>query len=185
MTSNTPLPQVSLILGGARSGKSRHAEQLVQGSGLAPIYLATAEPGDAEMAARIRLHRERRGPAWQTREAPLELPTAIRDEAAPDRAILVDCLTLWLSNLLGAGRDSETETALLIEALAAPAGPLVLVSNEVGQGIVPLGELSRRFVDAAGRLHQAVAARADRVVLMVAGLPLALKPGIETPPCTS
>ena len=176
------LPGVTLVLGGARSGKSRHAEALVLASGLLPVYLATAEALDDEMAARIAHHRARREPVWRTVEAPLELAATLEREAAPDRAILVDCLTLWLSNLLGADRDPGAACEQLAATLGRLAGPLVLVSNEVGQGIVPANPLARRFVDEAGRLHQAIAARADRVVLMLAGLPQVLK---SEPSCTS
>lgn len=183
----TPLPPLTLVLGGARSGKSRHAEALVLGSGLDPVYLATAEPLDGEMSERIALHRDRRGPAWRTLEVPIRLAAALRQEATADRAILVDCLTLWLSNLLGAGHDIEAETRELCAALRHLAGPVVLVSNEVGQGVVPPNALARRFVDDAGRLHQAIVAQADQVVFMVAGLPSVLKaPGdpVESA-CTS
>lgn len=171
---------MSLILGGARSGKSAHAEALVTGSGLAPVYLATAQALDDEMRARIDQHRARRGPGWRTIEEPLALPDTLGRAAGPDRAVLVDCLTLWLSNLLLAGRDVEAAGAALVAVLERRPGPVVLVSNEVGLGIVPLGEISRAFVDHAGRLHQRIAAVADRVRLMVAGLPLDLKP-----PCIS
>ncbi|MGE3291919.1 MAG: bifunctional adenosylcobinamide kinase/adenosylcobinamide-phosphate guanylyltransferase [Geminicoccaceae bacterium] len=176
----TVLPPVTLILGGARSGKSAHAEALVTGSGLLAVYVATAQPLDDEMRARIDRHRERRGSAWRTIEEPLELPDAIGREAGPGRAVLVDCLTLWLTNLLLAGRDADAAGDALVSALERRDGPVVLVANEVGSGIVPLGELSRAFVDHAGRLHQRIAASADRVRLMVAGLPLDLKP-----PCIS
>jgi adenosylcobinamide kinase/adenosylcobinamide-phosphate guanylyltransferase len=169
------LPAITLVLGGARSGKSRHAEALVLASGLEPVYLATAEALDDEMVARIACHRARREPAWRTVEAPLDLAAGLEREAASDRAVLVDCLTLWLSNLLRAERDVAAETVALTATLGRLAGPVVLVSNEVGQGIVPANPLARRFVDEAGRLHQAIAARADRVVLMVAGLPHVLK----------
>lgn len=168
------LPGVTLVLGGARSGKSRYAEGLIgeRGSGL---YLATAEAGDDEMAERIRLHRARRGAGWETVEEPLDLPQAISRHARPQRPMLVDCLTLWLGNLMGAGRDIDAATAALLAALAAAKGVVVLVSNEVGLGIVPATPLGRAFRDHAGRLNQAVAAAADRVVLVAAGLPLILK----------
>lgn len=165
-----------LILGGARSGKSRYAEALVEGQPGRCLYLATAEPGDAEMAARIAQHQARRGPRWRTVEAPLDLAGTLERLAAPDAAVLVDCLTLWLSNLMGAARDIEAESAALAAALGRLAGPVVLVSNEVGQGIVPDNPLARRFRDHAGRLHQRVAEQADAVAFLVAGLPLALKP---------
>jgi adenosylcobinamide kinase/adenosylcobinamide-phosphate guanylyltransferase len=170
-----PLSPSTLVLGGARSGKSRYAEALIASRG-AGLYLASAEAGDAEMAERIRQHRARRGAAWETLEEPLELAAALIREARPDRPILVDCLTLWLSNLLLAGRDLEAETRQLVGSLAALRGPVVLVSNEVGLGIVPDNALARRFRDAAGRLNQEVAAACERVVLVAAGLPLILKP---------
>jgi adenosylcobinamide kinase / adenosylcobinamide-phosphate guanylyltransferase len=131
------LPPVTLVLGGARSGKSRHAEQLVAAAATSGTYCATAEPGDAEMAARIASHRARRGRFWRTVEVPLALAEAIAGHADPDRPLLVDCLTLWLSNLFGADRDIEAETAALVAALRAADGSVVLVANEVGLGLVP------------------------------------------------
>jgi adenosyl cobinamide kinase/adenosyl cobinamide phosphate guanylyltransferase len=170
-------PNLMLILGGARSGKSRYAEGLI--AALPPpwnppwIYVATAEPGDGEMRARIAAHRARRGPSWQTVEAPQELAEAvILAQPAP---VLVDCLTLWLSNLMLIDADIEAETVRLERALEAATAPIVLVSNEVGSGIVPEHPLGRSFRDLQGALNQRIAARADRVVLMVAGLPLAVK----------
>ena len=175
----TPLPQelppVTLILGGARSGKTAHAEALVLGSGLQPVYLATAQALDAEMAERIRRHRLQRAQGWLTVEEPLELPHAVADAAGANRAVLVDCLTLWLTNLLLAGRDVEAAGDQLSAHLADLPGPVVLVSNEVGLGVVPMGELSRTFVDHAGRLHQRLAAAADWVRFVAAGLSLDLK----------
>jgi adenosylcobinamide kinase/adenosylcobinamide-phosphate guanylyltransferase len=166
---------VTLVLGGGRSGKSRHAEALVEGQPGACIYLATAEASDREMAERSRRHRARRGRRWQTLEEPLDLADALRGAARPEAAVLVDCLTLWLSNLLGAGRDVDAEIDGLVAILPKLAGSVVFVSNEVGLGIVPEGALARAFVDHAGRLHQAVAAAAPSVLFMAAGLPLALK----------
>lgn len=166
---------LTLVLGGARSGKSRHAETLVLESGLAPVYLATAQALDDEMAGRIAAHRARRGLVWRTVEEPLDLVGALQRECAPERIVLVDCLTLWLSNLMSAGRDVEVESARLLEALPGLAGPLVLVSNEVGQGVVPDNAMARRFIDHAGLLHQGIAVQADAVVLMSAGLPHRLK----------
>jgi adenosylcobinamide kinase/adenosylcobinamide-phosphate guanylyltransferase len=166
---------VTLVLGGARSGKSARAEALVQGCGLAPVYVATAQALDGEMEERIRQHRLRRGTGWLTLEEPLALAETLAQEARPGRAVLVDCLTLWLTNLMVAGRDMTVEADRLLAVLQAPGGPVVLVSNEVGLGIVPLDAMSRAFVDHAGRLHQKIAALADWVQLMAAGLPLDLK----------
>jgi adenosylcobinamide kinase/adenosylcobinamide-phosphate guanylyltransferase len=169
------LPPLTLILGGARSGKSAFAEALVLGSGLKPVYIATAEALDGEMAERIDRHRERRGAGWRLVEQPLELAAALGEHAGAGRAVLVDCLTLWLTNLLLAGRDPSREADRLLAALEVLPGPAVLVSNEVGLGVVPMDGLSRRFVDEAGRLHQRLAAVAQEAVFMVAGLPLHLK----------
>lgn len=167
-----------LILGGARSGKSALAERLAVESALAVTYVATARPGeDEEMRARIRHHQERRPAHWGLVEAGADLAGVLRAHAAPDRCLLVDCLTLWLTHLLW-DEDEATcsrEQTRLLQALADLPGRLILVSNETGMGIVPLGELTRRFCDEAGRLHQAVAARCERVTLTVAGLPLVLK----------
>jgi adenosylcobinamide kinase/adenosylcobinamide-phosphate guanylyltransferase len=165
--------KLTLVLGGARSGKSRYGESVI--TALPPPwgYLATAEALDAEMTERIGAHRARRGPNWQTIEAPRDLVTALRTyEKMP---VLVDCLTLWLSNLMLAEADVETEAMRLEDALAAAGAPVVLVANEVGSGIVPDHPLGRRFRDLQGLLNQRMAARADRVVLMVAGLPLPIK----------
>lgn len=172
-----PLPAITLILGGARSGKSRHAERLVEGAADHGTYCATAEPGDAEMAARIATHRARRGAFWRTVEVPLALPEAIRAETRPDRPLLVDCLTLWLSNVMLAGRVVDGGAAELSGALRDAAGPVVLVANEVGLGLVPETPLGRRFRDEAGWLNQEIATLADRVVFVAAGLPLVLKGG--------
>jgi len=168
------LPLVTLVLGGARSGKSLYAEQII-GEGGPGLYLATAEGGDAEMAERIRLHRARRGPGWETLEEPLDLAGAIARSARPNRPILVDCLTLWLTNLILAEHDTAAAREGLIAACERVSAPLVLVGNEVGLGIVPENALARRFRDEAGRLHQALAARAASVVFMVAGLPMQVK----------
>jgi len=167
----------SLILGGARSGKSALAERMAIASGVEVVYVATAQPRDAEMAARIAHHRARRPIGWLSVEEPLALAATLRAQARPDRCVLVDCLTLWLSNLLG---DEDTkrfahERAALLDAVPTLPGILLLVSNEVGSGVVPMGELSRRFVDEAGRLHQALAAQCEQVLWVAAGLPLALK----------
>lgn len=165
-----------LVLGGRRSGKSRYAESLVLGSGLAPVYVATATPGDEEMKERIAAHRDRRGAGWRTLEAPVLLADAVARAATAANAVLVDCLTLWLANLMEADFDIGTETATLMATLEKAAGPVVLVSNEVGSGVVPDNALARRYSDAHGILNQRVAAAVGRVVLMTAGLPLRLKP---------
>jgi len=169
-------PTVTLVLGGARSGKSAYAERLIAARDGAPVYIATAEPGDDEMAERIAAHRARRGEGWRTIEAPIELAGALRAEARPGNAVLVDCLTIWLSNLLFAARDIDADMAGLMDALSEVEGPVVLVSNEVGLGIVPENALARAFRDHAGRLNQMVAQAADEVVLVTAGLPMTLKP---------
>jgi adenosylcobinamide kinase / adenosylcobinamide-phosphate guanylyltransferase len=173
---SSTLPRVTLVLGGARSGKSRHAEALVETSGLACHYLATGTAGDGEMAARIEAHQARRGGQWTLHEEPLALALTLERITAPDRAVLVDCLTLWLTNLLVAERDLEAATAGLLRSLETAGGPVVFVSNEVGQGVVPMNAMARAFVDATGALHQRLAALADRVDLVTAGLPLTLKP---------
>jgi adenosylcobinamide kinase/adenosylcobinamide-phosphate guanylyltransferase len=173
------LPHLTLVLGGARSGKSRHAEALIEEAAGEAVYLATAEAGDGEMAERIRYHRNRRATQsvtkWRTIEEPVALVASLGEMVRPDRPVLVDCLTLWLSNLLLAGRDIVAETAELVAALPGLAGSLVLVANEVGLGIVPDNALARAFRDHAGRLNQAVASVADRVIFVAAGLPLVLK----------
>ena len=169
------LPRVSLVLGGARSGKSRYGEALVEKAAARALYLATAEARDAEMAERIRRHRARRGTRWTTIEEPRALTDRLRTEARADRPILVDCLTLWLANLMEAGGDIEEDTAALVAALPGLGGPVVFIANEVGLGIVPENALARAFRDHAGRLNQMMAASADRVVFIAAGLPLILK----------
>ena len=163
-----------LVLGGARSGKSRYAEQWVSSQGSRPAYIATAQAMDDEMAERIARHRQDRGDGWQTVEAPLELAAAINEAASYADAILVDCLTLWLSNWTLSGEDPPV--AELIETVAACAHPIALVANEVGLGIVPDNALSRQFRDEAGRLNQKLAAYVERVVMIVAGLPIQIKP---------
>ena len=178
----------TLIFGGARSGKSAYAERLALASGKEVMYLATAAAGDAEMAARIDLHRQQRPAAWPTLEEPLALGTALLKWCQPGRLILVDCLTLWLSNLMFSSPEHypevgaitlpplfESERAHFLQALSKIEGDVILVSNEVGMGIVPNGAISRRFTDEAGRLNQAVAARCEHVMLVAAGLPLVLK----------
>jgi adenosylcobinamide kinase/adenosylcobinamide-phosphate guanylyltransferase len=162
-----------LVLGGARSGKSRYAEARIRGAGGPLVYIATAQAFDDEMTDRIAHHRADRGPDWRTVEAPIELPTAI--EQANGAAVLVDCLTLWATNLLLADADIDAATGRLLAAICAHPGPLALVSNEIGLGIVPDNALSRRFRDIAGRLNQMVAAAVDEVQFIAAGLPLTLK----------
>lgn len=168
---------IELVIGGARSGKSRYAERRALESGLAVIYVATAEAGDAEMAARIKHHRTHRPADWRTVEAPLALVDALEKAASAKTCVLVDCLTLWLTNLIFAERENEIER--LLAALPALPGEIVLVSNEVGWGIVPENALARRFQDAQGQLNQRIAGLADNVTLVAAGLPLVLK---HTPP---
>ena len=167
-------PQLTLVLGGARSGKSAYAEALLADAAEA-VYLATAEPGDQEMAERIRLHQRRRGAAWTTVEEPLDLTGALAAHCRAGRPLLVDCLTLWLSNVLLAGGDAGAAIDRLAASLPDLPGPLVMVANEVGLGIVPGNALARAFRDHAGRLNQRVAAAAQHVVFIAAGLPLVLK----------
>lgn len=168
-----------LVLGGARSGKSRLAEQLTAEqagtSGLSQIYIATAEAWDDEMRARLAEHRRRRGPEWRTVEAPTQLPAALAEASTPTTAVLVDCLTLWLTNVMLADQDTAAAGDALIAAVTAAPGPVILVSNEVGLGIVPDNALARRFRDAQGRLNQDMAAACDTVIFVAAGLPMTLK----------
>jgi adenosylcobinamide kinase / adenosylcobinamide-phosphate guanylyltransferase len=172
--SLSTIPALTLVLGGARSGKSRHAESLLAALPPPWVYVATAEAGDAEMAERIAAHRARRGANWRTVEAPHDLAAALADGEGR-LPVLVDCLTLWLSNRMLAEADVEAETAHLETALAGRPAPVILVSNEAGLGIVPDNALARRFRDLQGLLNQRMAAHADRVVFMVAGLPLVVK----------
>lgn len=178
----------TLFLGGARSGKSAHAEQLAVASGKEVVYIATGAAGDAEMAERIAHHRAQRPAHWRTVEEPMALAAALAEWRSPQRIVLVDCLTLWLCNLLFSdGRQYpdvgaielperfHQERAALLSELAVARGDVALVSNEVGLGIVPWGAVSRCYADEAGRLNQAVAAACDRVVFVAAGLPLVLK----------
>lgn len=171
----------TLILGGARSGKSAHAERLAEATGHAVTYIATAQVYDAEFGARVAHHLARRPSHWKTVETPHQLAAALQAEAAEDRCLVVDCLTLWLAQCIcpecapPEGVDWQRERAALLETLATLPGRIILVSNEVGMGIVPLGEINRQFQDEQGRLNQAVAAIATEVIFVAAGLPLKLK----------
>lgn len=175
------LPDLTLVLGGARSGKSHHAENLIAGhldaraSIIRPTYIATAEAGDGEMVNRIADHRARRGDRWHTEETLLALAETIVAATDDGQPALVDCLTLWLSNVMHAELDLDAEIATLLDAFSHAKGPVVCVANEVGLGIVPDNKLARAFRDAAGRLNQQVAAQADRVDFIAAGLPITLK----------
>ncbi|MES2821513.1 MAG: bifunctional adenosylcobinamide kinase/adenosylcobinamide-phosphate guanylyltransferase [Pseudomonadota bacterium] len=166
-----------LILGGARSGKSRLAERLATESGWPVTYIATSQALDGEMSARVREHRARRPAHWDLVEEPLALARVLREQAADENCLLVDCLTLWLTNLLMLDDEVRlrAEREALLACLADLPGRLLLVSNETGLGVVPLGELTRRYVDEAGWLHQALAAQCQRVIFTVAGLPMVLK----------
>lgn len=172
---STDRSPVILLLGGARSGKSSHAQTIAQAIGGNLVYLATAQALDDEMSQRIARHREDRGTAWRTIECPIDLPGAVTTEAQSGAVLLVDCLTLWASNLLLSDTDCDIATDRLIEAIAAATCPVIIVSNEVGQGIVPDNALARRFRDIAGTLNRRVAAEATEVFLMIAGLALRLK----------
>jgi adenosylcobinamide kinase/adenosylcobinamide-phosphate guanylyltransferase len=171
------LPRLTLVLGGARSGKSRYAEALIESAVDRALYLATAEPLDDEMRVRIAHHRARRGTRWTTVEEPLALADALVRESRLGHPVLVECLTIWLSNVLLAGRDADREIAAFMSALKRIEAPVVVVANEVGMGIVPENALARAFRDHAGRLNREIAALADRVILVVAGLPLVVKNG--------
>jgi adenosylcobinamide kinase / adenosylcobinamide-phosphate guanylyltransferase len=165
-------PQLTLITGGARSGKSRYGESLIASEAPPWTYIATAEALDGEMSTRIAEHRARRGNQWRTVEAPRDLPGALAEASSP---VLVDCLTMWVSNLLLADMDVAAETARLEKVFSARSGHVVLITNEVGSGIVPENALARRFRDVQGKLNQKLAGRADRVVLVVCGLPMIVK----------
>ncbi|GGE03311.1 adenosylcobinamide kinase/adenosylcobinamide phosphate guanyltransferase [Polymorphobacter glacialis] len=171
MTKNS----LTFFLGGARSGKSRLAQEMAESQHGSLAYLATGQAFDAEMADRIARHRTDRGPRWRTTDCPLDLPAAIAREAVLGNIVLVDCLTLWTSNLLLSDADLPAAQAALLAALAAARCPVILISNETGLGIVPDNALARQFRDAAGRLHQQVAALADTVFFVAAGLTLRLK----------
>jgi adenosylcobinamide kinase/adenosylcobinamide-phosphate guanylyltransferase len=165
-----------LALGGARSGKSAYAQALAEAAAPERVYLATAEAGDAEMADRIARHQAARGQSWMTREAPLALVEALVAEAQPGRVVLVDCLTLWITNLMLAGRDVEAEVARFAEAVGGLRAPVIVVSNEVGLSLVPETRLGRDFRDFQGRANAALARACDAVVFVAAGLPTVLKP---------
>lgn len=171
-----PLPPLSLVLGGARSGKSLFAETLVLESGLEPVYLATGAGRDSEMQARISAHQARRGSNWLTIEEEIDLAAALEQNTSRGRAVLVDCMTMWTANLMGSGRNLELEFIRLLDVLPRLAGPVVCVSGEVGLGIVPDNAAARAFADHLGTLNQKLALAAGYVVLMAAGLPLQLKP---------
>lgn len=164
-----------LVLGGARSGKSSYAESLARNWKGPRVFIATAQAHDEEMAERIKAHRERRGKKWDTVGAMLDLPGALRKANAEDSFILIDCLTLWLTNVMLAEQDCRAAVSELIDALSIAAGTVVVVSNEVGSGIVPENVLARKFRDVAGEANQRIAQEADEVVLVTAGLPLVLK----------
>ena len=166
---------VCLVLGGARSGKSLFAERLIEECGLEAWYIATAQAHDAEMTERISRHRRRRADVWRTIEEPLHLAEALDNATSPSRGVLVDCLTLWLANIMACGRSPGQDIDGLLHVLGSATGQIVLVSNEVGMGIVPENALARTFRDEAGAMHQRIAAMAGRVVLVTAGLPLVLK----------
>jgi adenosylcobinamide kinase/adenosylcobinamide-phosphate guanylyltransferase len=177
------LPELHFILGGARSGKSAYAEQLAGAAGRSVTYIATARLGDGEFAARVALHRARRPPEWDLIEAPLHLDQAVRQADGAHRVILIDCLTLWLANLLcppdsEAGALEALWPELLerfVAALQSARAQVLIVSNEIGLGVVPMGALTRHYVDELGRLNQRIAALCPSVTLMVAGIPLAIK----------
>jgi adenosylcobinamide kinase/adenosylcobinamide-phosphate guanylyltransferase len=168
------LPRLSLILGGAASGKSAFAENLVRGTGLRQIYVATAQVYDDEMADKVTRHREQRGDQWITIEEPIDIAGALTT-AAVDDIILIDCATLWLTNLILGDYDVAAHTQALLAAIDTCPAPVVIVSNEVGQGIVPDNALSRQFRNAQGKLNQDIAAKSGLVVAVMAGLPVALK----------
>lgn len=168
------LPDLTLIIGGAASGKSDFAERLVIASGRSKIYLATAQAHDAEIGAKISRHQTSRGDGWRTVEAPLDLCPALASASADD-VILLDCATLWLTNQMMADTDLQAVQTTLLNALADCAAPVVVVSNEVGAGIVPENALARKFREAQGRLNQRLAAQSDLTVTVIAGLPMVLK----------
>jgi adenosylcobinamide kinase/adenosylcobinamide-phosphate guanylyltransferase len=167
-----------LVIGGQRSGKSAFAENLIAKSGKLRVYIATAARRDGEMAERIATHRARRGPHWTVIEEPLELPSVLEQVAEESTAVLVDCLTLWLANLFEAKRDIDKEVEALIALLESRKAPVVLVSGEVGLGVIPMNARSRAYADALGTLNQRVAGEVGRVVFMAAGQPVLIKPSV-------
>lgn len=167
--------RTALVLGGARSGKSAFSERLVQTTGLERHYIATGRAYDDEMRERITRHQDDRGPSWVTHEEPVELVRTLRAIDAPGRVVLVDCLTLWVTNLMMEGADIAAHSAELADQLTRIDAKIILVSNEVGLGIVPENKMAREFRDHAGRLHQQIAAVADEVFFVAAGLPLRMK----------
>lgn len=170
-----PSGKITLVLGGARSGKSKYAENCAENSGLEPFYIATGRAYDDEMRARINIHQDRRGLNWTTVEEPLDLAGSLLKTASQNRFVLVDCLTLWVTNLMMAERDIEAETTRLLEVFPKLSGEIFFVSNEVGLGIVPDNRMAREFRDYAGFLHQRVAEKAREVYFMAAGLSLKMK----------
>ena len=168
---------ISLVLGGARSGKSRYAENLAKATTKPVVYIATAEIRDKAIQARVALHQAERPAHWRTVESPLQLADTLKQYAASGTTLLVDCLTMWVTNLLCTEQevDIQAEIQAALQTMATLPGEIILVSNEVGMGIIPMGSLTRDYVDTAGRLHQDIAQIADRVVLVVAGLPMAFK----------
>lgn len=179
MIEGPPIIRSLLVLGGARSGKSRYAQRLAEASGLAPVLIATAEVSDAEMTARIARHAAERDPRWRLIEESVALPGTLRREAHLERILVVDCVTLWLAKLFHIGVEIEPKAADLVKTLTVLEGPVIFVSNEVGSGIVPEHVLARSFRDAQGFLNQALARACDAVVLVTAGVPQKLKPAPE------
>lgn len=169
----------TLVLGGARSGKSRYAEKLASDAKLNLVYIATAEIRDKEMIARVKRHQADRKDQWKTIEEPIDIASEINKNSTSENVILIDCLTLWLSNLLEKERSISNETKSLINAIKKAKGHLIFVSNEVGQGIVPANPLARTFRDEAGRLNQSIAETVDEVFFITAGLPMTLKTKIK------
>ena len=175
MSLDGSFPGVTFVLGGARSGKSMFAESLAREGARHPVYIATAEYVDDEMRRRIENHRARRGKAWRTVEAPIDLAQAIGRESSPETCLLVDCLTVWLGNLMHHHCDVGAATHTLLASLGAAPGPLVLVANEVGLGVVPDNAMARAFRDRAGLLNQSVARVAGNVYFVAAGIPMVVK----------